>query len=143
MKLTLYVALLVCASPVMAQHAPNHQNTAARIKSKSVPGDAAVFLPAAEAAKYVGKVITVSAKVYGYKPMSNRVLLSMDAPAPQQPLTVILKGSAQTLAAGLNGQTIAVTGRVSRYQGKPAIEITEDKDLIVVRIVGKAGTKGG
>jgi DNA/RNA endonuclease YhcR with UshA esterase domain len=70
--------------------------------------------------------------VYGYKALSGLTLVNLGAAYPDQVLTVVLKGEAIGIAAGLDGKTIKVTGKVEMYKGKPEIVVNE-KDKITVQ----------
>jgi DNA/RNA endonuclease YhcR with UshA esterase domain len=41
------------------------------------------------------------------------------------------------------GKTISVTGKIEMYKGKPEIVVTDSKQVQIIPIVGKGGTRGG
>jgi hypothetical protein len=98
----------------------------------AVPDAAPVAIDIKDAASHVDQVVVVSAMVYGYKALSGLTLVNLGAAYPDQVLTVVLKGEAIGVAAGLDGKTIKVTGKVEMYKGKPEIVVNE-KDKITVQ----------
>ena len=92
-----------------------------------------VMVDVQEAGKYMNKTVRVSGMVYGYKEMEALTLVNMGAAYPDQLLTVVLKKQAMTLAAGIDGKKIIVTGQVVEYKGKPEIVVTNPKAIEIVQ----------
>jgi hypothetical protein len=105
---------------------------AAAIAPAVAPDAAPVAIDIKDAANHVDQVVVVSGQVFGYKALSGLTLVNLGAAYPDQPLTVVLKGEAIDVAAGLDGKTIKVTGKVEMYKGKPEI-IINDKNKITVQ----------
>jgi S1/P1 Nuclease len=87
-----------------------------------------------DAAKHVNDAVNVCAKVYGYKVLDGLTLVNLGAAYPDQLLTVVLKKDAEDAYAGIDGQTVCVTGKIEIYKGKPEIVITDPK---LITIAGK------
>jgi S1/P1 Nuclease len=96
------------------------------------PDATPVAIDIKDAANHVDQVVVLSGQVFGYKALSGLTLVNVGAAYPDQPLTVVLKGEAIGVAAGLDGKTIKVTGKVEIYKGKPEI-IINDKNKITVQ----------
>ncbi|GAA4321821.1 hypothetical protein GCM10023149_21850 [Mucilaginibacter gynuensis] len=84
-----------------------------------------------EVNKAIGDSVTVAGKVFGSKDIGSMVLINLGAAYPKQLLTVVFKGNAKPLAVGLDGKTIAVSGKVSSFKGKPQILVTEAEQLVI------------
>ncbi len=84
-----------------------------------------------DAASHIDQVVVVSAKVFGFKALSGLILVNLGAAYPDQLMTVVLKGAAMTIADGLDGKTIQVTGKVELYKGKPEIVVTETGQVTI------------
>ena len=82
-----------------------------------------------DAANHVNGQVIVSAKVYGYKALDGMTLVNLGAAYPGQLMTVVLKGDAISLASGLDGKMIRVTGKIELYKGKPEI-VVKDPGMI-------------
>ncbi|TSJ40964.1 S1/P1 nuclease [Mucilaginibacter corticis] len=90
---------------------------------------AATAVDLKDAAKFTGKTITVSGKIYSVKDIGSMVLANMGAAYPNQLLTLAIKGDAKAAATGLEGKTITVTGQVIDYKGKPEIIVADPGQL--------------
>jgi hypothetical protein len=82
-----------------------------------------------EAKSSVGKDVTVTGKVYGYKDIKSMILVNLGAAYPKQLLTVLLKGDAKQMIDRIKDKTITVQGRVIDYQGRPEIVVTDTKSI--------------
>ncbi|HVS95833.1 MAG TPA: S1/P1 nuclease, partial [Puia sp.] len=80
-----------------------------------------------DAANHVNETVIVTAQVYGYKALDGLTLVNLGASYPNQVMTVVLRGDAIPVAAGLDGKTIHVTGRIEMYKGKPEIVVRDPK----------------
>jgi DNA/RNA endonuclease YhcR with UshA esterase domain len=93
----------------------------------SVPSAAsAATIQAAEATSYVGQSVTVEAIVSEVftDPKSGTTFLDIGGTYPDQALTaVIFSQDAETFpgVGSLGGKTVAITGQVSLYKGRPEI----------------------
>jgi len=90
-----------------------------------VGAGAPVKIVGSEASHHIGDYVIVTDKVYGVKDMGSLVLVNVGRAYPDQLLTVVLRGSAKSLASELDGKTIHVTGKVELYKGKPEIVVTD------------------
>jgi hypothetical protein len=80
----------------------------------------------------ISKEVVTQGKVYGMKDVGSMVLVNVGAAYPNQLLTIVLKGDAKQLASQITDQTIAVTGTVFNFKGKPEIVITEVNKLTIL-----------
>jgi hypothetical protein len=80
-----------------------------------------------DAEKHVNQNVIVTAKVYGIKALEELTLVNLGAAYPDQPMTVVLRGNARSVAVGIDGKTITVTGTVTLYKGKPEIVVNDPK----------------
>jgi hypothetical protein len=85
-----------------------------------------------EAKNHGGKVVTVKGRVVQFRTISGEAFLDMGKRHPHETFTVFCapqtKVSRSTLSK-LEGKTIAITGRIHLYQGRPEI-ILESLDQI-------------
>jgi len=86
---------------------------------------APIKIVGSDAIHHIGDYVIVTDKVYGVKDMGSLVLVNVGGAYPDQPLTVVLRGSAKSVAAELDGKTIHATGKVELYKGKPEIVVTD------------------
>lgn len=84
----------------------------------------------------IGQEVKTQGMVYGMKDIGSMVLVDLGAAYPNQKLTIALKGSAKSLAKSLDKQTISVTGKVIEYRGKPEIVVIDEKQIVIIPIVG-------
>jgi hypothetical protein len=96
-----------------------------------------------EVSKYIGQTVKICSKVYGTKDLNSIVLVNVGAAYPNQLLTVVLRGEAKTLASTIDGKQICVSGKVIDYNGKPEIIVTDPAQIVIMPMVGNAGTKSG
>jgi len=91
--------------------------------------DATKSFPAREAQGHCGETVTITGKVDGVRTLdSGMTLVNLDGRYPEQACTIVVRPQhAQTVGdlSGFVGKTIAVTGVVTDYKGKPQIEITK------------------
>lgn len=78
-----------------------------------------------EIGQHIDQTVTVSGKVFGTKDVKSMILVNVGANYPNQPLTVVLKSGAKSLASKLDGKEITVTGEVVLYKAKPEIIVTD------------------
>jgi len=83
----------------------------------------------ADVANAIGQTVKVYSKVYGHKDFGTMVLLNMGGTYPNSLFTVVLRGDAKGLADSLDRKTIAVTGKVVDYNGKPEIVVEDGKQI--------------
>lgn len=98
-------------------------------------------IPAKDAAKYIGKTVTICDKVFSGKLLtpSNITLLYLGGNYPNQALTVIIKDADKNKFKGRpevddRGKDFTVTGKLVNYEGKPGIVVSDPKQLKVVLI---------
>ena len=91
--------------------------------------DATKSFPAREAKDHLGETVTISGKVDGVRTLdSGMTLVNLDGRYPEQACTIVVRPPhAKTVGdlSGFDGKTIAVSGTVTDYKGKPQIEITK------------------
>ncbi|RZK40427.1 MAG: hypothetical protein EOO61_06515 [Hymenobacter sp.] len=92
---------------------------------------AAVKIEAKDAASYTGKMVTLSGKAFSHNDKGSFVLVNVGAEFPDQLVTVLLRGTAKTLAANIDGKMITVTGKIIDYKGRPEIEVRDASELSV------------
>ncbi|WP_253952326.1 S1/P1 nuclease [Mucilaginibacter sp. SG564] len=86
-------------------------------------------IDAKDAAKYVGKTVSMTGKIYSVKDIGSMILANMGAAYPNQSLTLAIKGAAKATGAGLEGKIVTVTGEVIEYKGKPEMVITDKSQM--------------
>jgi len=106
-------------------------------------GEKAPIIELSSLASHIGDEVTVSGKVYGFKDLGSMVLVNVGAVYPNQLLTVVLRGKAKAIAKEVDGKQITIIGKISEYKGKPQIEVSDPKMVIVQPMVGGSGRKGG
>jgi DNA/RNA endonuclease YhcR with UshA esterase domain len=87
-----------------------------------------------EAASYVGQTVTVEAVVSEVftDPSSGTTFLDIGGLYPNQALTaVVFSQDAETFPSvgSLSGKTVAITGQVSLYKGRPEIILRSEDQL--------------
>jgi DNA/RNA endonuclease YhcR with UshA esterase domain len=111
-----FVAALACA-PALADDA------------------APVRIQASEAAAHIGETITVVGVLTNVHQTGGKsVLWDIGAKYPDNPVTVyISKHDTDTIpdVTPLIGKTLAITGLIKTYQGKPEIAVTDPKQVAV------------
>lgn len=79
----------------------------------------------------IGKLVTVTGKVYGIKDAKSMILVNVGAVYPNQTLTVVLKDAAKDLASKIDGKQITVTGEIIEYKGRPEIIVKNASQITV------------
>jgi DNA/RNA endonuclease YhcR with UshA esterase domain len=79
-------------------------------------------IPDTEAASHVGETVTIRGTVSEYKDFPRAVFLDLDGRYPNETLSIVCfsKAMAAQLSA-FQGKSIAVTGTITIYKGKPEI----------------------
>jgi hypothetical protein len=104
------------------------------------------IIAAKDAAKHMGKLVTITEKVCGGKLMeSGLTILNIGSLAPKPELTVTIPAADRSKFKGkpeedYKGKDVTVSGKVVTYNGKPAIMVTDPKQLKVVLIDNTKGT---
>jgi DNA/RNA endonuclease YhcR with UshA esterase domain len=102
----------------------------------SVVAQAPVACTAAEAAKHVGEIATVTDKVVGvHQSSKGHIFLNMGGTYPNQQFTVFIPtGSASQFSnpQQYEGKTVSVSGKITLYHGKPEI-IVENVSQIIIK----------
>lgn len=88
---------------------------------------------AKDAESHLGRMALLTSKVCGHKTVENTVMIYLGAKYPSPQVTVILTGVSRLLAKHINGKTVMVIGKVINYDGRPAIEITDPRDVTVLK----------
>lgn len=90
---------------------------------------------ATEAAKHIGENATVSDRVDGvHQSGKGNIFLNMGGKYPNQAFTAYIpSGSAGQFPdyQKYDGQTVAVSGKIALYQGKPEIVVTSPSQLVL------------
>jgi hypothetical protein len=86
-----------------------------------------------EAAKHVGETATVTGRVDGFHQSGKgNIFLNMGGKYPNQAFTAFIpSGSAAQFpnAQQYDGRTVAVTGKIQLYKGKPEIIVTSPSQI--------------
>ena len=110
--LTLFAA--ICAASISAQ-TPNYT--------------------AADAAKHVGEIATVTDKVDGvHQSGKGNIFLNMGGKYPNQAFTAFVPSSSAAQFSNpqqYDGKTVAVSGKITLYRGKPEIIVTNVSQIII------------
>ena len=116
MKTKTFLALFVCAL------------------AASAIAQAPATYTAAEAAKHVGEIATVTDRVDGvHQSSKGNIFLNMGGKYPNQAFTAFIPaGSAAQFpnAQKYDGQTVAVSGKITLYKGKPEIIVTSPSQIV-------------
>jgi hypothetical protein len=112
---------------------------AAFIALFAVKASAQSTVSATDAAKHIGKTVTICEKVFNGKQIasSNITLLYLGGYYPNQALTVIIKDADKSKFKGRpevddKGKDFSVTGQLITYNGKPAIVVNDPGQLKIV-----------
>lgn len=84
-----------------------------------------------DAANYTGKLVTLTGKAFSHSDKGSFVLVNLDGEYPSQLLTLLLRGSAKTLAENIDGKMLTVTGKIIQYKGRPEIEVRDAAELTI------------
>jgi DNA/RNA endonuclease YhcR with UshA esterase domain len=99
-----------------------------------VPGQAGAVYAAAEAAKHIGENATITDKVDGvHQSGKGNVFLNMGGRYPNQAFTAFIPaGSAAQFpeVQHYQGRTVAVSGKITLYRGKPEIVVTSPSQVV-------------
>jgi hypothetical protein len=113
-----------------AGRAPNSEGRQRSGEGMAAPA-AAVMIDIDDAVKHIDENVTICAKVYGYKALDGMTLVNLGAAYPNQPVTVVLRGNAKEVGAGIDGQRVCVTGKIVLYRDKPEIVVVDPKQIAV------------
>ncbi len=94
-------------------------------------------IPATAAADHIGETVTVCGKVvsgrYLSRSRSRLTFLNFEKAYPHQVFTVVIPGTDRHKfdhpEKKYSGQTICVTGRIQRYQGRPQMVVTDPRQI--------------
>ncbi len=95
---------------------------------------------AADAAKYMGKKITVCDKVYGGRYFEHSenapTLLNMGAAYPNNPFTFVIQGENRKKFSykpeeWLINKDVCVTGEIIEFKGKPEMLLSDSTQLVI------------
>ncbi len=108
---------LVCFSPVLAWSQTPQSST----------------YTATEAAKHIGETATVTDKVDGvHQSGKGNIFLNMGGKYPNQAFTAFIPAKSAGQFSDYqkyDGQTVAVSGKITLYQGKPEIVVTSSSQI--------------
>src|SRR5205807_4184134 len=89
---------------------------------------------AAEAAKHVGETATITDKVDGvHQSGKGNIFLNMGGKYPNQAFTAFIPSSSAAQFPNpqqYEGQTVAVSGKITLYKGKPEIIVTSPAQIV-------------
>ncbi len=86
---------------------------------------------AADLTNHYNQVIAVKIKIFGQKHVPGMTLVDAGGNYPNQLLTIVLKGGAQSLSRQIDGKTVQVTGTLMRYHNKPEIIVSKPANLVI------------
>jgi DNA/RNA endonuclease YhcR with UshA esterase domain len=90
---------------------------------------------ATEAAKHVGEIATVTDKVDGvHQSGKGNIFLNMGGKYPNQAFTAFIPTSSAAQFSNpqqYEGKTVAVSGKITLYRGKPEIGVTNVSQIII------------
>jgi DNA/RNA endonuclease YhcR with UshA esterase domain len=113
MKTKTFLALFATAALATAQAPPTYTAT--------------------EAAKHVGETATVKDRVDGFHQSGKgNIFLNMGGKSPNQSFTTFIPSASAAQfpqAQQYEGQTVAVSGRIELYKGKPEIKVTSPSQI--------------
>ena len=116
MKTKTFLALFVCAL------------------AASAIAQAPATYTAAEAAKHVGEIATITDKVDGVHQSSRgNIFLNMGGKYPNQAFTAFIPAASAsqfTNAQQYEGKTVAVSGKITLHRGKPEIIVNSPSQII-------------
>jgi DNA/RNA endonuclease YhcR with UshA esterase domain len=116
MKTKTFIALFVCAlGTVIAQALGTYT--------------------AAEAAKHVGEIATITDRVDGvHQSGKGNIFLNMGGKYPNEAFTAFIPTSSAAPFSNpqqYEGKTVAVSGKITLYRGKPEIVVTNVSQIII------------
>ena len=117
MKTKIFLALFVCALAAAAI------------------AQAPAIYTAAEAAKHVGEIATVTDKVDGvHQSGRGNIFLNLGGKNPNQIVTAFIPAASAgdfSNPQQYEGKTVAVSGKITLYHGKPEIIVTNVSQIII------------
>lgn len=116
MKTKTFLALFVCAFAALAI------------------AQAPAIYTAAEAAKHVGEIATITEKVDGvHQSSKGNIFLNMGGKYPNQAFTAFIPSSSAAQFFNpqqYEGKAVAVSGKITLYRGKPEIVVNSPSQII-------------
>src|SRR5437899_8430310 len=90
---------------------------------------------ASEAAKHVGEIATITDKVEGvHQSGKGNIFLNMGGKYPNQAFTAFIPTASAAQFSNpqqYEGKTVAVSGKINLYRGKPEIIVTNVSQIII------------
>jgi DNA/RNA endonuclease YhcR with UshA esterase domain len=87
--------------------------------------------------QYLGKYVTIVAKVSGVKETEKISYINLDGAFPNQKLTLVVftgdRKKFTTSLKRLDGEQVRVTGNITMYKGKPQIKLESEDQIIIVK----------
>lgn len=122
-KMLLTVSAVICVASAIAACRP----------TATVAGAQSSTYSAVEAAKHVGETATVTGRVDSFHQSGkSNIFLNMGGAYPKQAFTAFIPaGSASKFsnAQQYDGKTVAVTGKIQLYKGKPEIIVNSPSQI--------------
>ena len=117
MKIKTFLALVVCA-----------------LAASAIAQSPATYT-AAEAAKHVGEIATITDRVDGvHQSNKGNIFLNMGGKYPNQAFTAWIPSASAGQFSNpqqYEGKTVAVSGKITLYRGKPEIIVTNVSQIII------------
>jgi DNA/RNA endonuclease YhcR with UshA esterase domain len=89
---------------------------------------------ATEAAKHVGEIATITGRVEGvHQSGRGNIFLNMGGKYPNQAFTAFIPSASAAQFSNpqqYDGKTVAVSGKITLYRGKPEITVTNVSQII-------------
>src|SRR5438105_919704 len=105
------------------------------LRSPLVFAQAQAIYTAAEPAKHVGEIITVTDRVDGvHQSSKGNIFLNMGGKYTNQALTAWIPSASAGMFSNpqqYEGKTVAVSGKITLYRGKPEIILTNVSQIII------------
>ncbi|MBO9674671.1 MAG: hypothetical protein J7577_14585 [Sphingobacteriaceae bacterium] len=91
---------------------------------------------AKDAAKYVGKNVTICDSVYSTKGLDKLTLINLGGAYPKELITIVINKQDESKFPSepnsmFMGNKICVTGIISEFKGKQQIIVTDPKQIVV------------
>lgn len=111
--------------------------TAAALQSRAAETNTtALIIGTAQVADNIGKQVTVTGVVAQVSFRPSIVFLNFDKPYPKNTFTAIIRSSHTNEFENLStlkGKAVSVKGKITEFNGKPEIQLTEKAQLKVLK----------
>jgi hypothetical protein len=130
------VALLALTTNAFAQtNLPTQTNALVVPPNVPAPHVAPLKISAAAAANFLNQEVVVTDRVAQVTLRPTVAFLNLSRSYPDSPLTCVIRGSDTNKFSNLKNylnRDVEISGRVTEYQGKPEIVITETNQIIIL-----------